>query len=128
MLLEFKVKKILKAVRSVNSEMVTEVDRLNGVIEKLKTETEKDEAIISALRQDVRKAESAAAIAEHDLNKFEAATAEARELFRNVEADRVGVLDTSGMQKRILFEALAERWELLTHTQITQIEEALKNG
>jgi hypothetical protein len=50
---------------------------------------------------------------------------DAKELLRDVEAERKGVLDTSYLDKRILFETLTESWEDLTARQIGQLENIL---
>lgn len=126
MLLNEKLKRISKALHNVNADMVTEIERITKVCEALAAEIEDEEAISQELRKQLREAESNAAVAEHDLAKEIEASEEARNLLANVTAETVGILDTSGMAKRILFEALAERWELLTHSQISALEEALK--
>lgn len=62
-----------------------------------------------------------------DLKMLRESTAEAKNLLDEVEAERVGTLDTSTLPKRLFFEALSEKWEGLTNSQIEFITEYL-NG
>jgi archaellum component FlaC len=66
-----------------------------------------------------------AAEALKELEELERATKDAINLQADVEALRKGVLDTSYLDKRRLFETLAESWEDLTARQIGQIENIL---
>jgi septal ring factor EnvC (AmiA/AmiB activator) len=58
---------------------------------------------------------------------LESRTEEAANLLDDVDAERKGVLDTSTLPKRLLFEKLEERWGALSVEDIYFIEAVLDN-
>jgi DNA repair ATPase RecN len=103
--------------------LVADYERQLARLEASRVETEGATKARYEAYLDTLKDKAAEALKE--LEELERATKDAINLQADVEALRKGVLDTSYLDKRRLFETLAESWEDLTARQIGQIENIL---
>jgi hypothetical protein len=78
------------------------------------------------LAEQKEKYETLLAAAKEDLRDIEERAEEALDLGGEVKAQRAGVLPTTSLPARLLFEKLADRWECLTNAEIRAIESILE--
>jgi hypothetical protein len=112
MALKDTLSEIIKNLQTLDTDLAEELDR---------REAQREEELI---RVKAKKDKEIARLAS-DLHDEREANVDAKDLLEEVEALRKGVLDTSYLDKRRLFETLAESWEDLTARQIGQIENIL---
>jgi predicted RNase H-like nuclease (RuvC/YqgF family) len=74
---------------------------------------------------EMKELETALRLAEKEASEYEEMLEEARELSSKVDAETLGVLDTSTLPQRLLFEKIEANWGHLSYSQIELLESVL---
>ena len=114
--------KIADVIKAVTETHVAEIQKIRSTyaaaIEKGREANEVE----------MKELETALRLAEEEASEYKEALEEARELGDKVDAETLGVLGTSTLPQRLLFEKIEANWEHLSYSQIELLESVLEGN